>query len=81
LISRHIESLQQGFITVWKNPTSLPPREYNDFGVELYSLNSPRFELAFPPPFALNAAIDPAKVNSILHPTLPMIDVWSVRSR
>jgi len=81
LISSHIESLQQGFITVWKNPTSLPPREYVDFGVKLYSLNARRFELAFPPPFALNAAIDPAKVNSILHPTLPMIDVWSVRSR
>ncbi len=81
LISSHVESLHQGFITAWKDTISLPPREYNDFGVEFYSLNALRFELAFPPPFALTAPIDPSKVNSILRPTLPMIDVWSVRSR
>ena len=49
--------------------------------MKFYSLNAARFDLAFPPPFALNAAIDASKVNSILRPTLPMIDVWSVRSR
>jgi len=81
LISSHVESLEQGFITVWKEPLSLPSREYNDFGAEFYSLNALRFELAFLPPFSLTAPIDHSKVNSILRPTLPVIDVWSVRSR
>jgi len=81
LISSHVESLEQGFITVWKEPLSLPSREYNDFGAEFYSLNALRFELAFLPPFSLTAPIDHSKVNSILRPTLPLIDVWSVRSR
>jgi spermidine synthase len=81
LISSHVESFQQGFISVWKDPTSLAPPAYNDFGADFYILNAPRFELALLPPFASTAAIDPSKVNSILRPTLPMIDVWSVRSR
>lgn len=81
LISSHVESFQQGFITAWKDPASLPPPLYNDFGAEFYSLNALRFDLAFLPPFALTAPIDLSKVNSILRPRLPMIDVWSVRSR
>jgi len=80
-ISRYVASFQQGFMTAWKEPTNLPARAYNDFGAAFYSLNAERFELAFLPPFASTAAIDPFRVNSILRPTLPLIDVWSVRSR
>ena len=60
-VSSHVESLLQGFITIWKTPTSLPAREYNGFGVQLYSLNARRFELAFLPPFALTASSTPSR--------------------
>jgi hypothetical protein len=80
-ISRYVEAFQQGFITVWKDPGSLPAPRFDDFGAAFYSLNAARFELALLPPFAMGAEIDSSRVNSILRPALPLIDVWSVRSR
>ncbi len=53
--------------------------EYRDFGVDLHVMNERRFGLSFPAPFSRTVPVDVRKVNSILRPTLPATEVWSIR--
>ncbi len=76
-VANYVESRQQGFIMakreVWK-----PGVDYWELGIPLHVINEERFGLAFPG-IQLDAR-DPAKVNSIMRPTLPAFGISHIRT-
>ncbi len=73
------EDLQQGFMMLRKDQR-YGPFEYIDFGIQLHALNEKRFKLSHPSPPKPKGEIDFSKVNSILRPTLPDGDIWTIRT-
>ncbi len=64
---------------MWNGDRDPLVHEYRDLGIELHVLNEIRFNRAFPPPFARAVPIDQRLVNSIMRPTLPTAEIWSIR--
>lgn len=77
-LATHAKALEQGFIMVVNGP-SQPNMDFRDFGVKLHVLNEERYKLAFRLPFEQPSGIDLSKVNSIMRPTIPTIDILFVR--
>jgi hypothetical protein len=76
-VRAHVKRLKQGFVFMRKEAGQFT-KEYRDFGIQLHALNAERFQRAIAVPLPA-PAIDPAKVNSILRPTLPTEPFWSIR--
>ena len=66
---------RQGFIFLTPDKRKLN-YDFRRFGIKLHVLNAKRFKLAFPPELTLPKSINPAHVNSIIRPTLPVIPWW-----
>lgn len=78
-LKRFSAERQQGFILLRKDER-YGPFKYIDFGVKLHLLNEKRFQLSFPEVYDTMQEVDYSQVNSILRPTLPDGNIWSIRN-
>ena len=70
---------QEGFILARKNTLNLQ-LVYRKPKIKLHCLNRKRYLNAFNLPFEFYKGINPAKVNSIMRPTLPHFPFWYIKS-
>jgi spermidine synthase len=78
LLRIHSIGLEQGFVLI--SPERREFRtEWKDPGVPLYALDGPRYGLAFLQEYPMPEAIEEARVNSILRPTMPTTPWWRPR--
>ncbi len=75
----HMETLGESFIFFSSEPRDITPR-WHDPEVPMHLLNPRRFALSFAVDFPRPAAIDPAKVNSIMLPCFPTTEWWEPRT-
>jgi len=78
LVGGHWWAVKHGFVIARNDAPQAPP--YRVPRVKLHVLNDERLRLTLEQKPMLLKKVDPDKVNSIFRPTLPVEDVWEIRS-
>lgn len=79
MLMRHSYTLQQGFV-IGRNHSPQVPL-FRDPRVKMHALNDERLRWTLKKRIYLPRSVEKEKVNSIFQPTLPVGDIWEIRSR